>query len=204
MYDNVSAVESTSATRVNSSFPTDGAASQRNIDDLSQSLTSALTGGGKVQFGSPGEQQDFSDRVNDAVRNLMQGAEDARAAGQSPTENSQFQRGLRELVSALQGLLSTQQGDKAEGGNGAGGSQGAQGAGGAGGAEGAGGGEGDDLLKKLIALLRQMGMSDKDIAALLGKLGVPADQANQLIASAGEGEGGQAVGSASSSAWNPN
>ncbi len=173
-----------------------GGASDRNIDSAAGALSQALTGGGKAKFDSPGEQQNFNDGLRDAVRDMSKGAERASSEGKSPMQDKQFQDGMKQLIQLLEQLLG-QKGEKGEGKEGGQGGKGAgksEGAPSAGGGEQSGGGE-DDMIKKLIALLKQMGMGDKEIAALLGQLGLPANQINAALQGAGQGEDGASAGS---------
>ena len=171
-----------------------GAASDRDIDGMAGGLSQALTGGGKSNFESPGEQQNFNNGLRDAVRDMAKGAERAAGEGKSPMQDQQFQDGMKNLIQLLEQLVGKKGEGKDGGGEGSKGAEKASGAGGPGGGEQAGGE--DDMIKKLIALLKQMGMSDKDIAALLGKLGVPAGEINQALQAAGQADGGSGASAA--------
>jgi hypothetical protein len=180
---NVSGVESVgSGSRANNVYALNSASSsadqEQSINQVTNSLSQALTGGGKAQFDSPGAEQDFQKNLRSAVSDIIQGAQSG--------DKAQMSKGIESLMSLLEGL-------KGSATEGAGDTKGAEGGGApAGGAPESGeasGSSAEDALQKLIEMLLKMGVPPEAIAKLLQALGMSPEQANSMVAKAGQGEG---------------
>ena len=163
-----------------------GAASQRDSSTASNnsfadSLSKSLTSGGKEKFESPGAQKDFESGMRSAVNNMIEGGKSG--------DKEQMMKGITELLSLISGLSSAKgkKGGEEEGGaekgGGGSGAQGAQGAQGSGPASGAQSSDGDKKKKlmELIQMLMSMGVSPEMISQLLESMGIPAEEAQQMM-----------------------
>ena len=166
----------------------DGASNTDSNNKFADSLSKALTSGGKATFESPGAQKDFEGGMRSAVNNMIEGGKSG--------DKEQMMRGITELLSLIGGLASAQGkkgGEKDEGAaeKGDGGSQGAQGAQGSSPAAGAESSDGDKKKKlmELIQMLMAMGVSPEMISQLLQSMGIPAEEAQQMMNQAQQQQG---------------
>lgn len=155
-----------------------GANVSANNSNMADSISKSLTTGGKAMFDTPGAQQDFQKGMRSAIGNMVEGAKSG--------DTDKMTKGITELISLLTGLAGAQ-GKKSGGRQGA---QGSQGAGPAAGASGTGGA--DDKKKKLMELIQMMlamGIPPEMIGKLLEAMGMPAQEAQQLMSQAQQANG---------------
>jgi hypothetical protein len=185
--DSVSSVGSGGSSRASSissaSSSTSNTASNNSFAD---SLSKALTSGGKATFESPGAQKDFESGMRSAVNNMIEGGKSG--------DKEQMMKGITELLSLIGGLSSAQ-GKKGGEDQGAseesGGAQGAQGSSPASGASGAESTESDKKKKlmELIQMLMAMGVSPEMISQLLQSMGISDSEAQQMMSQAQQQQG---------------
>ena len=159
-------------------------------NSFADSLSKALTSGGKATFESPGAQKDFESGMRSAINNMIEGGKSG--------DKEQMMKGITELLSLIGGLASAQgkkggedEGTSEKGGGGAQGAQGAQGSSPASGASGAESADGDKKKKlmELIQMLMAMGVSPEMISQLLQSMGIPAEEAQQMMNQAQQQQG---------------
>lgn len=173
-----------------------GANASANNSNMADSMSKSLTTGGKAIFDTPGAQQDFQKGMQSAIGNLVEGAKSG--------DTEKMTKGITELISLLTGLAGAQgkksgggqeSAEKSGGGSGGQKAQGGQGAGPAAGASGAGGA--DDKKKKMMELIQMMlamGIPPEMIGKLLEAMGMPAQEAQQLMSQAQQANGEDKAG----------
>jgi hypothetical protein len=157
----------------------------QNMNTLADTLSKALTSGGKASFATPGAQQDFQSNLRAAVGDMVKGSQSGN--------KDQMMKGINDLLALLAGLAKSEgkNPSKDEGSCGGGSPQSASGSNPT--AKTPSSSSTDEDKKKklleLIQMLLSMGVPPEMIAQLMQSMGMSPAESQQLLGEAVQGAG---------------